>query len=207
MCPSGLLMGQFGILFATYLGHEHDLPAISAGRSIAREGSPLAILPCALPITSSGGGPLVTDWLSTLCRPSYCSLLGMEWLFKDPRIDPATTNSEQSRNFYCAVTKPCMLVRSVHVLVGLSLAWWLGHPEQSIWNSCFGHFFVGGVCFRAEEKIEKIFLALYSCLQRADIYFLKIRAAGWGFWFCVQDATANGKSGFGIRLATICTRS
>lgn len=119
----GALMAQFGILFATTLAMSTVCLAISAGSPSPERASLLAIYLVGFQLPLSGAALSLPDWLSTLCRPFIDAYWGWSGYLKTLEYTRHYDIVKQSTNTSIASYETCMAVLTLHVLVGLSLAW------------------------------------------------------------------------------------
>ncbi len=120
----GSLLAQFGILFATTLAMSTVCLAISAGSPSPERASLLAIYLVGFQLPLSGAALSLPDWLSTLCRPFINAYWGWSGYLKTLEYTRHYDIVEQSTKTTIASYENCLLVLTLHVLVGISLAWW-----------------------------------------------------------------------------------
>jgi ABC-type multidrug transport system ATPase subunit len=119
----GLLVGQFGILFATTLAMSTICLAISAGASSPERASLLAIYLVGFQLPLSGAALSLPDWLSTLCRPFIAAYWGWSGYLKTLESTRHYDIVKQSTDTFIAPYETCIMVLGLHILVGLFLAW------------------------------------------------------------------------------------
>ena len=120
----GSLLGQFGILFATTLAMSTVCLAISAGSPSPERASFLAIYLVGFQLPLSGAALSLPDWLSMLCRPFIAAYWGWSGYLKTLESTRHYDIVRQSTDTFIAPYETCMMVLSLHVLVGLCLVWW-----------------------------------------------------------------------------------
>jgi ABC-type multidrug transport system ATPase subunit len=128
----GSLMAQFGILFATTLAMSTVCLAISAGAPSPERASLLAIYLVGFQLPLSGAALPLPDWLSTLCRPFIDAYWGWSGYLKTLEYTRHYDIVEQSTKTSIAPYETCMVVLALHVLAGLSLAWWFVIRSKSL---------------------------------------------------------------------------
>lgn len=119
----GLLMVQFGILFATTLAMSTVCLAISAGAPSPERASLLAIYLVGFQLPLSGAALSLPDWLSTLCRPFIAAYWGWSGYLKTLESTRHYDIVKQSTDTFIAPYETCVIVLGLHVLIGLFLAW------------------------------------------------------------------------------------
>jgi ABC-type multidrug transport system ATPase subunit len=120
----GSLEAQFGILFATTLAMSTVCLAISAGSPSPERASLLAIYLVGFQLPLSGAALSLPDWLSTLCRPFIAAYWGWSGYLKTLEYTRHYDIVKQSTNTVIAPYSTCIIVLTLHVMVGLCLAWW-----------------------------------------------------------------------------------
>ena len=120
----GLLLAQFGILFATTLAMSTVCLAISAGSPSPERASLLAIYLVGFQLPLSGAALSLPDWLSTLCRPFIDAYWGWSGYVKTLEYTRHYDIVKESTNTLIAPYAMCLGVLALHVAVGLVLAWW-----------------------------------------------------------------------------------
>jgi ABC transport system ATP-binding/permease protein len=119
----GLLIGQFGILFATTLAMSTVCLAISAGSPSPERASLLAIYLVGFQLPLSGAALSLPDWLSTICRPFIAAYWGWSGYLKTLESTRHYDIVKQSTETFIAPYETCLVVLGSHILVGLFLAW------------------------------------------------------------------------------------
>ena len=119
----GLLIGQFGILFATTLSMSTICLAISAGASSPERASLLAIYLVGFQLPLSGAALSLPEWLSTLCRPFIDAYWGWSGYLKTLESTRHYDIVKQSTDTFIAPYGTCIAVLGLHVIVGLFLSW------------------------------------------------------------------------------------